>query len=211
MFEGLKRDGRKGLIAYITAGDPSPDRTPALVEALDVADQIHAAGVAVPAVEDHGHVDIDDVAVAQRLIGGHAVTDDMVDRGAQGVAVTAITQARRQRAVADGVIVGELVEMGRGHARFHFRHQQVEHLGRQPSGPPHALEVLFRVQGHREMSAARGFERFGFGHQSKHGALCLDAECKVRCRALPARPLLIPPTAAHASAAMRLVNCPVYA
>jgi tryptophan synthase alpha chain len=35
LFESLKRDGRKGLIAYITAGDPSPERTPALVEALE--------------------------------------------------------------------------------------------------------------------------------------------------------------------------------
>jgi tryptophan synthase alpha chain len=34
MFENLKRDGRKGLIAYLTAGDPTPERTPALVEAL---------------------------------------------------------------------------------------------------------------------------------------------------------------------------------
>jgi tryptophan synthase alpha chain len=34
MFENLKRDGRKGLIAYLTAGDPAPERTPALVEAL---------------------------------------------------------------------------------------------------------------------------------------------------------------------------------
>ncbi|MBZ5619781.1 MAG: tryptophan synthase subunit alpha [Acidobacteriia bacterium] len=34
LFDRLKRDGRKGFIAYITAGDPSPDRTPALVEAL---------------------------------------------------------------------------------------------------------------------------------------------------------------------------------
>ena len=34
LFENLKRDGRKGMIAYLTAGDPSPDRTPALVEAL---------------------------------------------------------------------------------------------------------------------------------------------------------------------------------
>ncbi len=34
LFDCLKRDGRKGLIAYITAGDPSPERTPALVEAL---------------------------------------------------------------------------------------------------------------------------------------------------------------------------------
>src|SRR5882762_5877002 len=35
LFTRLKRDGRKGLIAYITAGDPTPDRTPALVEALE--------------------------------------------------------------------------------------------------------------------------------------------------------------------------------
>jgi tryptophan synthase alpha chain len=34
LFECLKRDGRKGLIAYLTAGDPSLDRTPGLVEAL---------------------------------------------------------------------------------------------------------------------------------------------------------------------------------
>jgi len=34
MFGNLKREGRKGLVAYLTAGDPSPDRTPALVEAM---------------------------------------------------------------------------------------------------------------------------------------------------------------------------------
>jgi tryptophan synthase alpha chain len=34
LFENLKRDGRKGLIAYLTAGDPAPARTPELVEAL---------------------------------------------------------------------------------------------------------------------------------------------------------------------------------
>jgi tryptophan synthase alpha chain len=34
LFECLRRDGRKGLIAYLTAGDPEPGRTPALVGAL---------------------------------------------------------------------------------------------------------------------------------------------------------------------------------
>ncbi len=34
LFHNLKRDGRKGLIAYITAGDPAPAHTPELVEAL---------------------------------------------------------------------------------------------------------------------------------------------------------------------------------
>jgi tryptophan synthase alpha chain len=34
LFQDLKHDDRKGLVAYLTAGDPSPDRTPALVEAM---------------------------------------------------------------------------------------------------------------------------------------------------------------------------------
>jgi tryptophan synthase alpha chain len=34
LFDCLKKDGRKALIAYLTAGDPSPERTPALVEAM---------------------------------------------------------------------------------------------------------------------------------------------------------------------------------
>ena len=35
LFTRLKRQGRKALIAYITAGDPSPDRTAALIESLE--------------------------------------------------------------------------------------------------------------------------------------------------------------------------------
>jgi len=35
MFSGLQARGQKGLIAYVTAGHPSPDRTAALVEALE--------------------------------------------------------------------------------------------------------------------------------------------------------------------------------
>jgi tryptophan synthase alpha chain len=34
LFDNLKRDGRKGFIAYLTAGDPTPAQTPELVEAL---------------------------------------------------------------------------------------------------------------------------------------------------------------------------------
>ena len=35
LFDNLKRNARKGLIAYLTVGDPSPEHTPALVEALE--------------------------------------------------------------------------------------------------------------------------------------------------------------------------------
>ena len=35
LFQSLAQKHQKGLIAYITAGDPTPERTPALVEALE--------------------------------------------------------------------------------------------------------------------------------------------------------------------------------
>ena len=35
LFDVLRQENRKGFIAYLTAGDPSPERTPALVEALE--------------------------------------------------------------------------------------------------------------------------------------------------------------------------------
>jgi tryptophan synthase alpha chain len=35
LFDTLNREGDKGLIAYLTAGDPCPERTPALIEALE--------------------------------------------------------------------------------------------------------------------------------------------------------------------------------
>ena len=34
-FERLKAEGQRGLIAYLTAGDPSPDRTVELILALE--------------------------------------------------------------------------------------------------------------------------------------------------------------------------------
>src|SRR5690606_40531691 len=42
-----------------------------------LAHKIHAAGVAVPAVLGNGHIYIDDIAIAQHLIGRNAMTDDM--------------------------------------------------------------------------------------------------------------------------------------
>src|ERR1700731_2888853 len=56
----------------------------------DVANKIHPARIAVPAIEDQGHVDVDDVAVPEWFAVGHSVANDMVDRGADRFAITAI-------------------------------------------------------------------------------------------------------------------------
>src|SRR5438105_13266927 len=42
-----------------------------------IADKEHAAGITVPALDDNGHVDIDDVAFDQPAIARNAVADDM--------------------------------------------------------------------------------------------------------------------------------------
>ena len=52
--------------------------------AVDFAHRIHAARVAVPAIDDQRDVDVDDVAFTQRFRAGNAVTDDMIDQTCTG-------------------------------------------------------------------------------------------------------------------------------
>src|SRR5690606_30481837 len=44
-------------------------------------DGVHPAGIAVPSVEDVGYIDIDDIALAQRLLVRNSVTDHVIDGG----------------------------------------------------------------------------------------------------------------------------------
>ena len=53
-----------------------------------LADEVHAAGVAVEAVLDDRDVDVDDVAGLQALVVRDAVADHVVDRGADGLRET---------------------------------------------------------------------------------------------------------------------------
>src|SRR5690606_4232922 len=64
-----------------------------------VADDEHAAGIPVPAVLDHGDIDVEDVALLEELVVRNAVADLVVDRGADrlgigDVAATAVVQGR---------------------------------------------------------------------------------------------------------------------
>ena len=58
--------------AHLADADPHRlvrDVDQALRGGRDLADGVHAAGVAVPAVLDDGDVDVDDVALLQALVG----------------------------------------------------------------------------------------------------------------------------------------------
>src|SRR5262249_53996578 len=76
----------------------------ALGAAWDRTHGEHAAGVAVPAVEDEGDVDIDDVALLERLLARDAVAHYVIDGGAGGLAIAAIHERRRHRPVRKGEI-----------------------------------------------------------------------------------------------------------
>ena len=113
------------------------------------ADHEHAAGVAMKAVLDHRDVEVDDVALLQRLVTGHAMADLVVDRGADrlgvgGVAGRGIVERRRNGVLhIDHVIVAQAVELAGGHARLDERLDVVEDLGGQLAGHAHVLD-LFR-------------------------------------------------------------------
>ena len=91
--------------AFYDAIRRRPETTFGNVKADVLADKEHPAGVAVPTVEDHGHVDIEDVAVHQPALARNAVTDDMVDRGANRFRKAAVIERRRDRIMIDDEIV----------------------------------------------------------------------------------------------------------
>ena len=141
--------------------------------ARDFADRIHAAGIAVPAVEDQRDVDIDDVAFAQRLLVRNAVADDVIDRGAGGFAVAAIHQGRGQGAVIHREVEDQPVDLFGRHAGRDFGRQHVEAFGDELSGPAHACEGLGIVQ----LDLAGLARRRERGIDETHGKTGVGADC----------------------------------
>ena len=110
-----------------------------------LAEEEHAAGIAMPAVEDHRHVDVEDVAVHQAPVAGDAVADDVVQRGADGAREAAVVERRRDCVVIDDEAVAEPVELVGGDARLDVRRDEVERGGGEGPGLAHAREILGAV------------------------------------------------------------------
>src|ERR1044072_878550 len=69
---------------------------PGLRAAGDLADRVHAAGVAMPAIFDDRDVDVDDVALFQALVRArNAVTDDVIDGSADRLGKAAVVERGR--------------------------------------------------------------------------------------------------------------------
>jgi hypothetical protein len=72
--------------------------------------------------------DIDDVALFQEPVAGHAVADHVIDRGTGRIAVAAIHQRRRIGAVAEGEFADEFVDSSGRYACFHDIGQLIQAL-----------------------------------------------------------------------------------
>ena len=114
-----------------------------------LADEIHATGVAVPAILDHGDIDVDDVAVLEDFSRARdAVADDVVDRRAHSLGKALVADVRRHRFLhIDDVIVGDRIDFfGRG-AGLDVRHEQFQHLGGEAAGDAHLLDFSGGLDG----------------------------------------------------------------
>lgn len=84
--------------------------------------------------------------------------------------VAAISETGRQGAVIRHVIVREMIEAGRRCARLHFRNEQIEHFGREPTGLAHAFEGLGPVKRYAKAGFAGGLKGLGCGNLG-HGLI----------------------------------------
>jgi hypothetical protein len=60
---------------------------------------IHSAGIAVPAVQNKGDIDIQDVPFTQRFVSGKPMANNVVERNATGIGISTIVQGRRDAAL----------------------------------------------------------------------------------------------------------------
>jgi hypothetical protein len=103
---------------------------------------IHPAGIAVPALDDHGHVDVQDVAVAQQLVARDAMADHMVHADAGGVLVALVADGRRGHAQRLDPAAHEIVDRACRHAGFHEGPDGIEDVRHHMAGSAHPGEVL---------------------------------------------------------------------
>ncbi len=129
-----------------------------------LADEVHARRVPVPAVDDEGDVDVDDVAVLQRLAIGQAVADDVVEGGANRFAVAPVVERGGIGAVRHREVEHQPVEVVGQRAWMDVRGQHVEGGGGELAGAAHAGEGVGAVQLDLARLAARRFLRVDEGH-----------------------------------------------
>lgn len=139
----------------------------------NVADQIHAAGVAVPAVKQRGYVDIDDVTVLQRFVAGNTMADNMVDRDAAAMCIATIAERRGHSPARDHEIPDEIVQLASRDTGHHMRCDHVQRRCCKLSCAAHTLKA----------GCVMKFDRAGSGHRRLGGYGFIDCHSSDIARA----------------------------
>src|SRR5918999_46725 len=100
----------------------------------------------MPSIGDKRDIDIDDLAIAQRLVIGNAMADHMIDRGADGPWIAAVIERSRNGIVRYCELHHHAVELGGGDARLHMRRYEIEGFSAKPASPSHAGKTFRTVQ-----------------------------------------------------------------
>ena len=137
-----------------------------------LASKIHPAGVAMPTIEQRRHINIDNVALFQRLFTGDAVANDMVHRDTAAVRIAAIAQGCRHSACIKHHFAHMIVKRGGRHAGLNQRRQAVENVSRQPSCSAHPLIAIFAMQfdGAVAIDGVLALDHLIFGHATQYRA-----------------------------------------
>ena len=121
----------------------------------DIADQIHPAAVAVPSIEQRRDIDVDNIAVFQRLVRRNPVAHHVVDRDAARMRIAPVTHRGGHRAAIQRHRPDQIIKRARGDAGDHVAGQFIEDLRGQPPRCAHSFERGRAVQFDRAVAQLR--------------------------------------------------------
>ena len=111
----------------------------------------------MPAIEDQGDVNVDDIAVAEGLSIGKAMADDVVQRRADRFAVATVIERRRVGPMRHGELEHQIVESFGTSARLNVARKHIKGLRGEQSSLPHASEGILAMNLDLACFAARRF------------------------------------------------------
>lgn len=98
----------------------------------------------MPAIDDRGEIDVDDVSLTQQIVVWNTVTNHFVDAGANRVRVAVVAQASGCVTVLDCVVVRQLVDFAGGDAGPDMRSEVVHEFGIESAGGSERVTVRVR-------------------------------------------------------------------
>ena len=109
----------------------------------------HARRVTVPAIQNNGDVDIQNVPVDQFFSAGDAMTNDMVQRNTGGFWKAFIIEWCWNSVVCHNIVVADFIEFAGGNTSSNMRGNYIEHSSGQTASVTHFGKAVFTMLNYR--------------------------------------------------------------